>query len=47
MRLFNESPIGLATILGIIPALVAAIVLIILVITNGGDIAAAEATVPR
>lgn len=37
----NESPIGLATILGLLPALVAIIVMVILIIINGGDVQAA------
>ena len=34
----NESPVGLATVLGLLPALVAVAVLIVLVIVNGGDV---------
>lgn len=37
----NESPIGLATILGLLPAVLAIAVLIVLVIINGGDVQAA------
>lgn len=37
----NESPIGLATILGLLPAVLAVAVLVVLVIVNGGDVQAA------
>jgi len=34
----NESPVGLATILGLIPAAAAAVIFVALLITNGGDV---------
>lgn len=40
----NESPVGLATILGLLPAIVAVAVLIALVIINGGDVEGATTT---
>lgn len=34
----NESPIGLATILGVIPGIIGAVVFIVALIKNGGDV---------
>lgn len=38
----NESPVGLATYLGLLPVVAAAVIFIILIIINGGDVDAAH-----
>jgi high-affinity Fe2+/Pb2+ permease len=39
----NESPVGLATVLGLLPAAAAAVVFVVLLVLNGGDIEKATA----
>ena len=34
----NESPVGLATILGLVPAALAAAIFVVLLVMNGGDV---------
>lgn len=45
MKLGNESPIGLATILSVLPGLIAVGVFIVLLALNGGDVDGATALV--
>jgi hypothetical protein len=43
MKIGNEHPIGLATVLGFLPFVVAGIVFVVLLIRNGGDVQQAQA----
>lgn len=43
MKIGNEHPIGLSTILGFLPFVMAGIVFVVLLIRNGGDVAHAQA----
>lgn len=38
----NESPIGLATLLGLAPAVIGAAVFVVLLVVNGGDVDKAQ-----
>lgn len=38
----NESPVGLATVLGLLPAAIAGVTFIALMVMNGGDVTAAQ-----
>lgn len=42
MKIGNEHPVGLSTVLGLLPFVIAGIVFIVLLAMNGGDVAKAQ-----